>query len=510
MDAYDRLYIVSDLHLGGAVEAAIFDSSKELAALIRWAAAGSTDERVGLVLCGDVVDFLAFPGAVYFNPGPAAQWLKQLAAPGHPVEEVFQALRDFTKAPGRRLVVVLGNHDIELALPEVRDTFWRLVASEDGAARSRVAFVFDGTGYRCEVGGRSVLCVHGNERDDWNVIDLDALRKYTRELNAGRPPPEWQPNAGTRLVIDLMNRVKSRLPFVDLLKPETSAVPNVLAALSKERRGVGVSEALLDGARIAARKQYDRRRIELGILSSEGGETSGAVDIGEFSASFGGEAEARAAETPRSMSAEADELRDRVETAWRAKTRPIDLAGREGDVLGGLNSVAAFFGIDTVRNLREALLDAIGAEETFNARAHDETFHALDAWAGPCIDIAIAGHTHLERHCARVRAEGVYFNSGTWIRLIKLKPKFLEERNFEVFLDKLTVDEMQKLDAAEVEGERLVMRRRTVVYVEWNRERAEVHAGLRHVRDNADSGWPFEEQKETRPRDATTFRARGS
>ena len=36
-------------------------------------------------------------------------------------------------------------------------------------------------------------------------------------------PSEWGPNAGTKMVKDVMNEVKRRYAWIDLLKPETQA-----------------------------------------------------------------------------------------------------------------------------------------------------------------------------------------------------------------------------------------------------------------------------------------------
>src|SRR6185369_11621448 len=96
------------------------------------------------------------------------------------------------------------------------------------SARARVVLAMDGTGYACTVGGKRVLCVHGNDADAWNPVDQDALHTVIRALKGGLTLPEWQPNAGTRLVIDIMNQIKSRFPMVDLLKPETKPVVGVL------------------------------------------------------------------------------------------------------------------------------------------------------------------------------------------------------------------------------------------------------------------------------------------
>ena len=67
---------------------------------------------------------------------------------------------------------------------------------------------FDGAGFLCRVGNATVLCVHGNEVDDWNITDYETIRRAGRDLQQGRSVEAWVPNAGTHLVIEVMNDIK--------------------------------------------------------------------------------------------------------------------------------------------------------------------------------------------------------------------------------------------------------------------------------------------------------------
>src|SRR4029077_9541031 len=123
----------------------------------------------------------------------------------------------------RSLIINLGNHDLELALPWVREHLLDVLAGDSLTARGRITLFFDGTGFRCEVGTAQILCLHGNEVDPWNVADYEAIRRIGRDFYQGRTVEPWIPNAGTQLVIEVMNALKRRYPFVDLLKPEAQA-----------------------------------------------------------------------------------------------------------------------------------------------------------------------------------------------------------------------------------------------------------------------------------------------
>src|SRR5262245_35109059 len=115
----DKLYAVSDLHMGGAAGAMAFRERDALAWLIELAAKDSA-ASVGLLLNGDSVDFLAEDDAQEFRPDAGA--IIRRHANGE-LRPVFAALNQFVVAPNRHLIVQLGNHDIELALPNVQNAF---------------------------------------------------------------------------------------------------------------------------------------------------------------------------------------------------------------------------------------------------------------------------------------------------------------------------------------------------------------------------------------------------
>ncbi len=49
------------------------------------------------------------------------------------------------------------------------------------------------------------------------------LRRIASDITQGRQVTEWTPNAGSKLVIHVMNEVKRKHAFIDLLKPEKKA-----------------------------------------------------------------------------------------------------------------------------------------------------------------------------------------------------------------------------------------------------------------------------------------------
>ena len=141
---------------------------------------------------------------------------------------LFDALSRFLDR-GHRLVVLLGNHDTELALPDVRRT---LVNELRITGRHDFQFVYDGEAY--VVG--DALIEHGNRYDKWNTVDHNSLRQLRSWQSRNQPEDtkhshQFVPSAGSHLVSDVINPIKSDYPFVDLLKPETAAVIPILLAL---------------------------------------------------------------------------------------------------------------------------------------------------------------------------------------------------------------------------------------------------------------------------------------
>lgn len=460
MDKLDQIHVVSDLHLGGAPGRQVFNQGKALGAVIDHVAQAAAP-RVGLVLNGDIVDFLAADDAKHFDAEGAPKKLQAIFDDAAFLP-VWDALARFVRVEGRVLVLAIGNHDVELALPEVQAMLVKRLTDGDEAATRRVRVAMDGEGYTCLVGGRRVLVVHGNDKDPWNVVDHEGLRELVRAKRTGAPAKPPTTNAGTRLVVDVMNDVKRTYPFVDLLKPETVPVPGVLVALPGTVRA-----PLLDFAKITLRLAYDKARIKTGFL----GEEAAPPDDG-----YGAlELLLRSAEP--SEQNDAAKLLDIAEADFGQKRRAVDVAGPEDEMLGfrGL-FVDRVAGRDPRENLREALAKYLANDRTFAIDQEDRSFREHDASVDDDVRFIVTGHTHLERFHRRKRAMGAYFNSGTWIRLIHLRDETLASREaFEPIYKALSSGTLADLDATPG----LVVARRTVVSI-WV-DGASVHGELRHA-----------------------------
>ncbi len=455
---FDDLFVISDIHLGGEAGFQVFNQQKALSSLIRGLAERDENREVGLVLNGDIVDFLAESPPVYFDYHRVVEKLDRIVH-DPAFADVFEALKDFVNKPKRHLILVLGNHDVELALPAARSYLENLLY--DGAdvekKRGRITFAMDGTGYRARVGCAEVLCLHGNEMDAWNVVDYFALSKTIQAQNRDNAPQEWKPNAGTRMVIDVLNDFKRKYRWIDLLKPEGEAVMTLLLSLDPQ-----VASKLMALPGIAGRLSTDRLRMEMGFLSED------EVDEKREPALFQEAVEGAFSEVYGELESEEDlelliqEIEDHIER----KTDPISLVGKEEEFLSlGGDLWRKIKGKSKEVLTRHALKRCFKDHQAFEHTVEDATYKAVSESVGPEIDFVIAGHTHLHR--AIPLGAGAYFNSGTWIRLMHIKEHMLEKQPFSQLWDLLSGEcNIEALDNARIGGEPLVLNIRSVVAVQ--------------------------------------------
>ena len=442
---FDDLFVISDLHMGGAGGFQIMNRGGRLGRFIQQLAAEpevSSARRVGLVINGDAFDTLAEDFDGYIAVGESERILTRLYDDAA-FAPVWSALAAFVRQKHRHLVFTIGNHDIELALPGAQQSIRRRLAGEDDAAMGRITFAADGAGYRCSVGRVRVFCTHGNEVDGWNVVDHDALRRLARAQNAGLSfdASAWTPNAGTRLVRDVMNRVKRQRPWVDLLKPERKVVLGALLTIDP-----GLVRHVPAVLPIARNRVVGELRKH-GIL----GATPGASD------------DVMATAEPVALS---DVVGPELERAIAGTTpspailRPTLASGSGATLLGTSQLPAGTLGwprlvfdrlqaADTVEALRHALLDWHTNDRTFDLDHEDETCRDVLRQVGPDVDVVVTGHTHLER--AIVSPARAYYNTGTWTRLIRFRDFLLRDavqfRQLYKLLDGATLGD---LDAASI------------------------------------------------------------
>lgn len=453
---YDEIWIVSDLHMGGERSAVtnfqILGHGDRLARLIHRLARDRGGDEVALILNGDVIDSLAeevVPGYVALDVETALTMLQRISRDPS-FAAVWDALGAFVHTAKRHLVIIIGNHDIELALDPVQAWIRDHLAGGDPTAAARIRFSTGGAGFACRVGGRRVFCTHGNEVDAWNTVDYDALGQLGNALNAGRrvDAAAWVPNAGTRMVIDLMNRVKKTYPFVDLLKPETKPVLGTLLTLDPSLvKLIDLGPAYRVVRELMRGSAEVKNLLGAGDLEQAPPECLAAAALQEVLG------ENLATEVRREMRDDGERsMLLKAESALREPRAAVG-SSKDPETLGWGDVIRGWLGrVPAAEALRRALQDWLSGDTTFDLDVRDETFTKIVERVGPGVDFIVTGHTHLARAIEFAPGRH-YFNCGTWIRLLRLSEAVLESPTaFAQVFAAFEQHSMEALDAATIPG----------------------------------------------------------
>lgn len=441
-----QVYVISDLHVGGAYGDPgdpedrgfrIATHVQELASLVRSLAARPAGPvRTELVINGDFVDFLAereeaAPHWHPFVPEPERA-LAKLDAIIERDRPLFDALRDLVAA-GHRLVILLGNHDIELSFPIVRERLREVVGAGAGAD---YLFTYDGEAYA--VG--DALIEHGNRYDGFNVVDMNELRQVRSMQSRGQiVPDKWAFVAppGSFMVAEVINPIKQSYRFVDLLKPETGAVVPILLALEPGYRKI-VAKAAKHAVR-ASRFEKDSA-----AQPSMGGDISASGGMGD---PFGGDISSGGGGSAKPDDAALDQvLRDALGADAGAFVEDLDKSTPQNvDPLAALGGdISAAETIDRTLGLARLLLSRDDGRldrrlpallTALRALQSDQTWDPAVETAPEYLDAArelsngrykhiVFGHTHLAKKIDLGDGR-TYLNSGTWADLIRFPPEIL-------------------------------------------------------------------------------------
>ncbi|MEX3846241.1 hypothetical protein [Paraburkholderia sp. BR10882] len=342
----------------------------------------SATADVGLVIAGDIVDFLAEETWLAFtsDPNAACAKLRRILDDTAPI---WASLRRFVEQRDGALTLMLGNHDIEISLPASR----QLLRERLGGGR--IDFIFDNEAL--SVG--PVLIEHGNRFDEWNAVPHGALRRVRSQLSRGLPvQPEFPALPGSRLVVDVMNPLKRQYAFVDLLKPEDAGALPILAALGAG--GIRDAWKFFQRFRDACRVDYDETREPLSAEYIGAGDQSDeemfdlAMEIEN-----GGDASQINA----------------IGDAMRAASSAVSNLDRK------VRRDALF---KAIRGRASRLLGAFEVD-----KEDDKYLTPARTAADAGFKVVVYGHTHLVKRVRLGDAASdwpVYLNTGTWADLMRM------------------------------------------------------------------------------------------
>jgi UDP-2,3-diacylglucosamine pyrophosphatase LpxH len=377
-----------------------------LAGFIEHLAAQRLDgESLELVIAGDFVDFLAIEPQESWTPD-ASQAREKLEKTmrEEPFRDVFTALGHLLAA-GHELTILVGNHDVELALPVVQDSLLMHLSADP----RQVRFVDDGRAYR--IGG--ALVEHGNRYDGANTNDWDGLRAIVSAMSRFEPPPvDLRVSAGSRLVERVVNRLKTRYPFIDLLQPQGELT--LLLALAFEPQLVWhwpdlcrlVNARLLEGQNRHGAQPGQTRHVAALI--------DGEMEDPELAQAFGDPYRALHTPSPQPVG-----IVDLATVGWSARSDSLSEIFRRGEVIPG----------DRLARLRAAMRKL--CDDDHAARGHDDSQYSKAAErirreSHGEIQVVVMGHTHLARHLGDP-ARADYINTGTWADIIRVPASALTD-----------------------------------------------------------------------------------
>ena len=453
-------FVISDLHLGGSAPEGTSpgfqmcppESRRRLARFIaqiekRAVLDIAAKDSVELIINGDFLDFLAEePFASFTGLSKVAvkkfwQIVESCDRDSPPGERVFEQLSKFVTA-GHRLTILLGNHDIELALPAVRSELLKLLT---GGQPALVEFLFDGEAC-CR--GRALI-EHGNRYDGWNSVAHGGLRAYRARASRGEPEYPFAPPAGSTLVTEVMNPLKRIYRFIDLLKPENEALIPILAvlhpeALRKIREIWSAVRARTDAKPgvVPDEETYVADTGDNGVVPDELTQVSNA-EHPSVSPSFhrralaGHEMDDETVRRTEGALAVSEEIVGNLVTGDQhpedQEVVPDNLT-QVGDgffawIRSGWNLLRATLsnGDDGLVCLRSALVahrNTIGT--TFDLDSDDGPYvAAARRLIGDDIQFVVFGHTHLPKTIP-IDAGGRYINTGTWCPTIQLDERIYQ------------------------------------------------------------------------------------
>ncbi len=397
-------------------------------------------QRLELVINGDFLDFLAEEDTApnkwtpqIDDPAQAVAVFQRIAGDPTSGAPVFAALAELLAAQ-HQLTVLLGNHDVELGYPAVRRELARVLGVAPGHG---FQFICDNEAYR--VG--DALIEHGNRYDAFNIIDHDGLRRRRSLQSRGQHGARndgFRAPSGSRLVAHIMNPLKRRFGFVDLLKPETTTVLPLLLALEPALRWeIG---RFMRTIAPAARHGVERANRDIPLRPTDlSGNDNGAWYDHEFAANH--------ADPPSDdpmLAALTEAFVD--ETVARAFLAEIDAAvlmedhdevftdlSAMGDRLRFTAGILDLLRPGRSRPLHERLpalhraLRILQSDQSFRLD-HESLTDYRDAAVRLCernrLRCVVFGHTHLAR-AVDLGSGRKYLNSGTWANLLRVPPAVL-------------------------------------------------------------------------------------
>ena len=433
-----RVIVISDLHLGG--EASPMMSCPEILAEFLRGLAGhcESDEELELVIAGDFVDFLAVAPYSAWTPEPelACEKLQKVMESQH-FGPIFEALREHVQK--HPLHILLGNHDVELALPPVQEAFERFIGGQ-----RNVRWICDGRALRM---GR-LLIEHGNRYDYANRNDWETLRAIASAQSRGEDH-SWMklaPSAGSLIVEKVVNPLRGLYPFLDLLQVSEVTAAFLLHEFEPSLKWhLPKITAVLRGAWSRA---FGNLRHKESAQPSRISDVAGRLEQDDWEDGY---------QVPVSGLGFRYEFSEEETNTW--KTGDSNVSHDDWNIRFGEGGIRSLVDLGKPiplkrlkkiqRHLRKRIPEwresiALGGPTGSLGKAAKR----MCQHAG--VEVVVMGHSHQARHIGPAE-KATYINTGTWGDLIRIPEDCLQEdldalregetAKFETFLRHLCLDQ---------------------------------------------------------------------
>jgi UDP-2,3-diacylglucosamine pyrophosphatase LpxH len=389
--------VLSDIHLGNGAGYDIFAGEAVLPAVLDEAASS----RAHVIFNGDSIDYLMNEDPLELTVPRAVAQTEAIV--NNPASAAVLAALGRVLAAGGAVEIRLGNHDAELALPEVQAVL-RASLGQPPEVAARLQFTRNDQPGLLDVGGARLLVTHGDHNDPWNRIDYPS---YDSPRGFRYPP-------GSRLVKTLLNPLKRRygMRFADLLKPDFQGA--VLTALAVDPSAVSL---IFQGSSARLLWQLFRRLDD--DFNFAPGEQEPEQDLGLAAA------------------IDSADLTPEERASLEAVVDPDNVSfAAGGGLLASARLKLAKTGLKYYASLQRKLAGDSG-DRFFGLAPDDAEWDEARRLADKFgADAVVIGHTH----AARFRAEPglTYVNTGTWIYLMGLPAANASALEWEQFLTQCT------------------------------------------------------------------------
>jgi UDP-2,3-diacylglucosamine pyrophosphatase LpxH len=402
-----QILIVSDLHLGNGQGYDIYAGGTALPQLLR----RQQSQFQQVIFNGDTFDFLMNTAPLYLSVKQAVAQAEDIAR-ARETAATMRALGEYLAA-GNSAIIRQGNHDIELALPEVQAVF-RKAMQQPAEVAARLVFQSGEEPMLLNVGGATVLLAHGEHNDPFNQIDYCRL-----PLPCGGKPElkgKFTFPVGSLLVKELLNPLKRDycMRFADLLKPDFQGA--VLTALAVDPSAVKLifSRTSLKILWQCLRKLGDGATFDLAMQLEPDLGLAGRLDDAGLT----------------------ENERLQLAVLLNSDALPYSIGH---DVMDSLRRKLGQAGLKMYTRCHRAIAGATDASGYFSLEPEPsewEEAHRLANKFGA--KAVILGHTHAARWGQQ---KGLHFaNTGTWIWLMRLPDESAPDEAWLEFLQKLQTD----------------------------------------------------------------------